>query len=690
MTMSIGNLSLSLAPFVAWPIWVLLFAVGALLVGFMAFNRMRGGALRALVFILLMTALANPLLRQDERQSLRDIAVIIVDDSLSTLAANRRAQQQAALSKLKDNIAALGNIDVRVEHVTSGTTAETDGTRMFAALDRAKTDIPPDRYAGAFFLTDGQVHDAPERLESTAPLHVLLSGSKSDIDRRIVIDQVPRFAIAGEQTQKLSFHVEDNGSTRLQVTATLPDDTIQMFDVLPGELMVLEFKIAHAGQNIIELRVEPQAGEISIQNNRALAVVEGVRDRLRVMLVSGQPHVGERTWRNLLKSDASVDLVHFTILRPPEKQDGTPTKELSLIAFPTRELFLDKIQEFDLVIFDRYQREAILPDAYLENVADYVRGGGAVLVASGPDFASIDGLASTPLAAILPALPTGNIATGGFKPKVTDIGRKHPITANLPGDSGDNATEPSWGRWFRSIDATVADAKTVLMTAHDGKPLVVTARVGEGRVVQVLSDHGWLWVRGFEGGGPQMELLRRVAHWQMKEPDLEEEALRASQDGQALVIERRTLADQPSEVTVTLPSGKTEVAAMAEVEPGLFRGRIDVTESGLHRLNDATLRSVAAVGSADAKEMANLQATPSVVAPLVAASGGAISWLEDGLPRLSKQVQSQSYGGTGWAALRDNQQFRVTAVREVPLFATLLSLAAVLIGLASMWYREGR
>ena len=97
--------------------------------------------------------------------------------------------------------------------------------------------------------------------------------------------------------------------------------------------------------------------------------INGVRDRLRVLLVSGEPHAGERTWRNLLKSDASVDLVHFTILRPPEKQDGVPVDELSLIAFPTRELFIEKIEDFDLIIFDRYRRRGILPSLYLENIA---------------------------------------------------------------------------------------------------------------------------------------------------------------------------------------------------------------------------------------------------------------------------------------------------------------------------------
>ena len=135
--------------------------------------------------------------------------------------------------------------------------------------------------------------------------------------------------------------------------------------------------------------------------------------------MSGEPHAGERTWRNLLKSDASVDLVHFTILRPPEKQDGTPINELSLIAFPTRELFQQKINEFQLIIFDRYARQGVLPVIYFDNIARYVRQGGAVLVAAGnPHDASQTSIWRTPLDVILPAEPSGRTSDGPFRPRL--------------------------------------------------------------------------------------------------------------------------------------------------------------------------------------------------------------------------------------------------------------------------------
>src|SRR5204863_5586145 len=174
----------------------------------------------------------------------------------------------------------------------------------------------------------------------------------------------------------------------------LPDETRT---TVIGRNVQIQMPFPHAGQNIVEIELETAPGELTPANNRVVVAAEGVRENLRVLLVSGEPHAGERVWRNMLKSDAAVDLVHFTILRPPEKQDGTPINQLSLIAFPTRELFQDKLDQFDLIIFDRYQRRGVLPTLYLENVAHYVEHGGAVLVSAGDDYASPLSLYRTPL-----------------------------------------------------------------------------------------------------------------------------------------------------------------------------------------------------------------------------------------------------------------------------------------------------
>jgi hypothetical protein len=680
--------SMSFDPVLPWTVIAVLGMLGLVLVAALALSRARGAFLRAISLAILLAALANPTVRNEEREALTDIAVAVIDRSLSQESSGRIERTSEAEEALKAAIARLPNTELRTIEVKSGIAAEDDGTRAFEALNRALADIPPERFAGAVMITDGQIHDAPQDAASIGgPLHGLITGSRSERDRKVVIEKAPRFGMVGEE-QIVSFRVEEaNGPGQpVSVSIAVGGGEAESFTVAPGQTVEIQVPIGHGGQNIVEITAPPLEGEISSQNNRAVTVIEGVRDRLRVLLVSGEPHPGERSWRNLLKADASVDLVHFTILRPPEKQDGTPTKELALIAFPTRELFVEKLDEFDLVIFDRYRRQTVLPAAYMANIARYVADGGAVLIASGPDLAGDDGLYFTPLSDIIAAAPTGQVLEGPFKPALTEQGKKHPVTSGLPGSGGD---EPSWGRWFRLVETTTSTGETV-MSGLDGKPLLVLARQGEGRVAQLLSDQGWLWSRGFEGGGPQTELLRRMAHWLMKEPDLEEEALEGNQRAGDLVIERRTMADAAEPVTVTLPSGKTETIQLREVAPGRFQGSIPVTEAGLHRLADGKLVSVAAAGSADAREMASLVATASVLAPVAAATGGGVNWLEDGLPQLVKVDQGRQASGNGWIGLRANDAHRVLAVSDTPLFATLLSLGVLLLAFSAMWYREGR
>lgn len=686
------NWDFTLSPLLAWPYVAALAAAGLVFIAITVMTRGRGWLLRSLALALLLLALLNPSLRNEDRENLSDIAVAVVDQSRSQSFGDRTARTERALADLKQAVARLGNTELRVVSVTSNVSTENDGTRLFAALNQALSEVPPERFAGAVFITDGEVHDVPgdvAKLGLNAPLHSLITGSRKEIDRRIVLEQSPRFGIVGKE-QTIKFRVEENGNKPgpIGVTVRLNNGEEQNIEVQPGQSVSLPVLVDHGGQNITEIIADPLPGEITEQNNRAVSIIEGIRDRLRVLLVSGEPHPGERTWRNLLKADASVDLVHFTILRPPEKQDGTPIKELSLIAFPTRELFVEKLDEFDLIIFDRYQRRGILPMMYLANIADYVKRGGAVLIAAGPDFAAEDGLYNTPLNAVLQVVPSGQVLEGGFKPHVTEKGERHPVTRGLQGAQGPT---PSWGRWFRQVDAD-AQSGDVVMSGLDDKPLLVLSREEQGRLALLLSDHGWLWARGFEGGGPQTELLRRLAHWLMKEPDLEEEYLSGKQNNDKIEIERRTMADTASPVTVTLPSGAKKEIELYQVTPGVWRAGLPVTEPGIHRLSDGKLTAAVAIGSADPKETADPIATEAKLAPVAKASGGGLYWLEDysSLPRIVKADAGRQMAGSGWLAFKANDAHRVRAVYELPLFSTLGSLGLLLMAFAAMWYREGR
>jgi hypothetical protein len=514
------NYGIAFTPLV--PPIVLWLALGAIIViaAVLLLGRSRGAAIRVAALALIALALANPSFTREDREPLSSVAAVIVDKSPSQNFGDRNKQTAQAQEALVNELKKIKGLEVRV--VDAGQAdGETDGTHLFSALSSALSDVPVDRVAGAFLITDGRVHDIPANMSALgfqAPLQALITGQPNERDRRIAITAAPRFGIVG-QPQTVTFRLDDQGVSgeHAKVVIRRDGEAISERDLVSGQTSKVDIDIKHEGPNIVEIKAAPLAGELTPVNNRAVVSIDGVRDKLRVLLVSGEPHSGERTWRNLLKSDASVDLVHFTILRPPEKQDGTPINELSLIAFPTRELFQQKINEFQLIIFDRYARQGVLPIAYFDNIARYVRNGGAVLVSAGPDYASNTSIWRTPLDSVLPAEPVG-VTEKPFYAHLSDAGKRHPVTRGL---EGANFEPPHWSRFFRTVDTRNATSPPV-MTGADGKPLLLLSRYGEGRVALLLSDHIWLWARGYEGGGPHLDLLRRMSHWLMKQPDLDE------------------------------------------------------------------------------------------------------------------------------------------------------------------------
>ncbi|MDK2775435.1 MAG: hypothetical protein KYX65_10605, partial [Tabrizicola sp.] len=519
------------APLVGWPLLLAAGGIALLVVALALWRGLSGWWLRALALGALILALANPALQQEVRQNLSDIVILIVDDSASQGLGDRRAQTEAAVAAVRAEVAQMPNTELRIRRVGDG--EEDAGTLVMTALSAALAEEPRARVAGAIVITDGRVHDAGVVPNLPAPLQVLVTGRAADWDRRIVVKNAPAFAIIGEEF-KLDLRIEDVGAPptaagEVALTIAIDTEAPTTYTVPLNEDLQLPVTLPHGGANVIQFSVAPVAGEITDRNNAAAVQINGVRDRLRVLLISGEPYAGERVWRNLLKSDAAVDLVHFTILRPPEKQDGVPVDELSLIAFPTRELFVEKIKEFDLIIFDRYRMRGILPMSYIENIVNYVRGGGTVLVAAGPEFGAVDSLYRSPLAEILPVAPTAQVIEQGFRPKITDLGRRHPVTEGLEAA----APKGGWGRWFRLIEVKKLAGQT-LMSGPNDLPLLVLNRVDQGRVAVLASDQAWLWGRGYEGGGPQLELLRRLAYWMLKEPELEEETLTAEVKGEAM------------------------------------------------------------------------------------------------------------------------------------------------------------
>lgn len=703
--------SIDMSPMLPWPLLVAAAIAVVVLIAVMAVRGTRGALFRGLAMAAMLLALANPTLREEERESLGNVAVVIMDESTSQTIADRPAQLRAIRTALEARLGDLDELEVKWVDAAKASGNQRAGTNLFAALNGALSDVAPDRLAGVIFVTDGQVHDVPAdaaALGFEAPVHTILTGRPDEFDRRIEIISAPRYGIVGQSRDieiavRQTGRASSGGPRAASLNVRRQGEPDQGLTARVNEIVRIPMEFPRAGKNIVEIELAAVDGELTEANNRIVVVAEGVRENLRVLLVSGEPHAGERTWRNLLKSDAAVDLVHFTILRPPQKQDGTPINELSLIAFPTRELFSVKIKEFDLIIFDRYQHRGILQLLYYDNIARYVQEhGGAVLVAAGDDYAGQRSIVRTPLFTALPALPTGQVLEQPFRPTLSDEGRRHPVTRELDGRGADDG-EPDWGRWFRQVDV-LPERGRVVMNGADDRPLLILDRKGKGRVALLTSDHAWLWARGFDGGGPHTDLLRRLSHWLMKEPDLEEEQLRAEADGFRITIERLTMDDDGVRpVTVQGPGGDSRTVALEQAREGVWRAAITVDEAGLYKFetdaDTGTISAVALAGIPDPREMSDVTATPAKLEHINDETGGGHFWtLSTGaslatgvrVPRVTMLQSGRSFAGSNWLALQDRQAFVTKGVTLTPMFTGFAALAALLFLITLAWWREGR
>jgi hypothetical protein len=688
------------------PLWLIamLGVLALLAVAPALWRRARGATWRIAAFAVILLWLSGPRLVQETRETLPDVGLLVVDQTASMQIGDRTRLAEAAQASIEAQATRLPDLELRTITVPEHGDA---GTRLFASIDQALADIPRSRFAGTIAITDGQIHDIPATPPDGAPLNVLIPAKGEETDRRLRIIEAPGYGIVGRKVT-LRVVVEDLGVTHsllsgpgsARLTIRRDGEPPQVESVPVGREQRIEVPITRAGPTVVDLSVDALPGEVSLLNNRAVVEINGVRDRLRVLLISGEPHPGERTWRRLLKADPSVDLVHFTILRPPEKDDLTPLNELALIAFPVRELFVEKLSEFDLIILDRFQNRGLLPLPYIANIAQHIRDGGALLLSVGPEFTGTTSLAATPLGSVLPAAPAaqGAQVDEAFRPLVTDLGARHPVTEDLPGANppGQPSGEPSWGSWYRRIEPTHVSGE-MLMRAPDGSPLLVLDRVGKGRSALLLSDQIWLWSRGHQGGGPQAELLRRIAHWLMKEPELEENALTAKVAGGRLTIERRSIDPAPpGEAKVVDPDGAARTVKLAQQAPGRATASLPATTPGVWQVSNGGLTAYAAAGAANPLELSDLRATATLVGKLVRDSGGGVHWLDTGkpgaapdVPELRRTEPGSAASGGAWIGLERRHDHIVTGITALAVLPAWAALPLMLGLLILAWRREG-
>jgi len=685
-------------PLIAPVLIALIFGLAILAAAIGGAARLRSFFLRALAALFLAIALMNPQTVEEERDALNDEVLVVVDTSESATLGERGQKIQSILDSLAGELDAAENLDVTV--VRTG--ADDDGTKLTTNMIEALSSLPQNRLAGVIAVTDGQIHDLPENTESllpdNVPFHAVVLEDPDSRDRRISAIVAPRFGLVGEQTD-FEVRVDDPGheGEAAVIQIRVNGELIARFPATVGNRVSLPIKIERRGTNTVELNVVPADNELTLKNNIFVSEISGIRDSMQVLLVTGEPHRGGRAWRNLLKSDPAVEMVHFTILTVPNvKERVAGNTELSLIAFPTDQLFEEKLDEFDLIIFDQFTRRSaqgqrgltrpLISPYYIENIALYVERGGALLVATGPGFAGNNSLYRSALAGVLPARPTGEVLEYAFQPGLTDKGRRHPVTSSFAGQQADN-----WGQWFRIIESDVVSGD-VLMQGPGEEPLLVMEKVGEGRVGMLMSDQSWLWSKGYDGGGPYSELFRRMAHWLLGEPDLDAEKLSAQINGDELVIQRSTLEDETGSVEIRKPDGTTEIVKMKRLSDGVYRGVGKTAGQGAYLLQAGDVNTVTALGALNPKEYSDLTPTTEIVKPLADATGGGVFKAANSgdIVSIRRVRLGANTKGENWIGLVENNQFVTRNSRRRPLAPTLLYFIFAVGALALAWRRESQ
>lgn len=662
-------------------------------------RRRRMDAIHAGLGSLLVVALLNPEFVQEERAILPTEVAVVVDKTASQTLGDRAKVTEEAKDEVVKKLSDMPGVNIRIVEVDG---KDGDGTNLLTAIRSAVSDISSDRLGAVIALTDGQVHDSGDSgffLAGGAPLHALISGNENERDRKIVIESTPSYGLIGK-AQNISFKVIEDGTgkgagERVPVTVSSEGRILAHIMTVPGEVTQVRVSIPHTGPNLFELKAGKLDGELTEINNRMVVSVEGIRQNLSVLLVSGDPNPNIRMWRDLLKADPGTDLVHFTIRRTPDKIDSTPSKELALIPVPTHELFTERLGKFDLVIFDRYEYNGLIPAPYFNNVARYVKDGGAIMVVSGPEYTRSGSLYNTPLKSVLPAVPGKTVAEAPYIPRVSETGARHPVTRSLMEESDPK----SWGRWLRIMESQGVSSGHVVMEGSERKPLMVLKREEKGRVAMLQSDNAWLWARGFDGGGPYANLFMQTVQWLLKNPTLEEEALRLRSEGGKLIIEQQTMGKESTPVTVETPSGKAINVLPQPTGPGLWRIAIPAEEQGIYSASwkgQNVPQTYASIGPEKPKEFTSALSTAGTLKPVVERTGGMIARMTDSsgklsMPDIVARTGKESLAGTDWMGIRRTEASIQKGINHTPLMPWWAA-ATLAIGLAGgfYWWESGR
>ena len=649
---------------------------------------------RAIALCVLIATLLSTSILSTTTHKKDGIVLVVADESYSNTIDGRDQQTQNALEQITQKIDKQSGVDYKIINAPNAQDKFSE-TNLFKAIDKELSNIPPKQRSGVIIISDGNIHDIPD-LSATqtrdkyGPIHHVITGKASEKDRRLEIKKSPLYGLKGSEAQ-IDFVIHDTvtpPNTPVQVSITTPNGEKRIISARIGKKESVYIPIEHAGVNPVELNVEALKGEISLANNRRAVLIQGVRDKLNVLLVSGAPHEGGRYWRSLLTSDAAIELIHFTILRDIDSRDNTPRNEMALIPFPHQQLFHKQLDNFDLIIFDRYRNQGILQDKTYKNIADYVRAGGALLVASGPEYLSDKSVYKTPLEDILLGAPDNDLYETAFKPKRTALGKTHPITRAIADGQFDGE---SWASWLRQIKVSAGDEK-VLLSGHNDLPLLLIGEKDDGRVIQLTSDQIWLWAREYKQGGPYIDLMRKMIHWLLKEPSLEEGQIELSLQGETIRIKRYT-APEDETVSYTTPSGEQKQISLQKSPDGLYRASITAEEQGLYSFQAGANSAYIIYGAYDTVEQTKLIRSKDTTRDITRNSGG--TYFEaDKVEGISTKILTPSinkkYYGLNTAGFRESQYAETLKINFAPALPNWAYFLICGLFMLYAWHRESK
>lgn len=683
-------------------IWALaILAAGSTL--YAASRKMEGAWMRAGAALAAGIYLANPEIVSEQYQNLSSEALIMVDMSESQGLDGRDILTRESLAELETRLDQLG---LKVTIVEFGDNGQGQGTNITEALQSGLSTIPTAQLGAVFVLSDGELHDIEtvlDRVQLEAPIHGLISGEENEQDFRVAIERAPRYSDAGEDIEiaysVISDHVLDDQNYVAEVVVRNNGQIVatQSVDEI-NELQTLNLPDLGRGNNNIEIMIEkvfrgdaPEvnllSADVSAENNRITATIEGIGEEANVLVISGAPQQGTRHLRELFGDDPDVNFVHFAYLRPPEKEDETPLRYLATTAFPVHEVLNQNIEDYDVIVLDNYTYQGIIPLSYFDNIKSYVEDGGSLLVVGSDSLSAANGLGATSLKDILPLVPNGTTLEQTFQPQITETGERYPISRNLEF----TLPQEQWGPWFSLAETNAREGSIVLMDDGNNHPLLAISEYGEGRIAMLASDQNWVWAKRQlgNGGGPADELISNLNRWLVFNQAMEEENIRLIPDGEQVIVELQTVGDEPEAVTITSPSGRTIEVTPQDYLPGLRRAFIDADELGVYRVERAGENpdfAFAQIGFADPLEMRRVISTPDLIAPVAAETGGVVARMND-IPLIKgfADITPEDEGVMG-LKLSDEQELSGTTRYPIPPWVPMLLFAGFF---AASLKREG-